>query len=430
MKQFLLLAAFAVAAHAQFQLVSVSGSTETPVAPVFDFGSVTSGDLAVAKFRVRNTSSAPAPLYVLSLAGTGFTMPAAPVLPQTLDPQGAIDFAVVFQASAGGSYSAALTLPGIPVILTATVIPGLLYRIASPVGFGSVEVGSTATIHGSIENDSDVPLPLPPLLISGTGFSVQNAPPGGIVLDPQHAAGFDLLFSPASTGSYTGSLVAGDHTFALSGAGVGPPALKPVITVDLPQAVSGQQGTLRVTLETPSPITTGGAVTLDFQGPDDPAVTFAIGVRSVSFKVIAGQTNVFTSPFQTGTTAGTLIFSVFLNGVTTSQSITIAPASIAISAAQASRSNNALVLDVTGFDNTRTAGPLAFTFYDRAGNLIAPSPIQTTADFTDFFQTSGLGGLFHVKASFPVNGDPAQIAAFEVQFTNTAGTATTGRTGF
>ena len=64
----------APAAHAQFNLFLVDGSTERAAPAVYDFGSLYSGESASAHFRVRNTSSAPATLTTLAVAGVGFTL--------------------------------------------------------------------------------------------------------------------------------------------------------------------------------------------------------------------------------------------------------------------------------------------------------------------------------------------------------------------
>jgi hypothetical protein len=87
---------------------------------------------------------------------------------------------------------------------------------------------------------------------------------------------------------------------------------------------------------------------------------------------------------------------------------------------------------VTGFDNTRTAGPLTFTFFDAAGNAVAPGAIHAdaTPGFASYFQNSGLGGVFLLTAAFPVTGNPSQVGAFQVQIANSAGTAQTARTVF
>ena len=137
-------------------------------------------------------------------------------------------------------------------------------------------------------------------------------------------------------------------------------------------------------------------------------------------------------PFQTGTTAGTLTFTAQLGGATDRQTVTIPAAPVGITATQAVRSPGSIEVRVTGFDNTRTVGALTFTFYDAAGSPVAPGAIRAdaTADFARYFQTSDLGGVFLLRALFPVTGDASGINTFEVQLTNSAGTARTARTAF
>jgi hypothetical protein len=136
--------------------------------------------------------------------------------------------------------------------------------------------------------------------------------------------------------------------------------------------------------------------------------------------------------FQTGTTAGNLTVTVQLGEVTDRQSVTIVPALVTLSAAQAARSSGSIEILVTGYDNTRTAGPLSFTFFDAAGNAVAPGIIHIdgTAAFSKFFQESDVGGTFVLRALFPVSGDPSGVASFAAEFTNSAGTVTNAKTRF
>jgi hypothetical protein len=429
-KPVLLLGVLAITAHAEFQLLSVAGSAEFQVPPVFDFGSVTAGNTDTVQFRVRNTSSSSSTVYNLALAGQGFLLSSVPALPQTLAPQASFDFSVRFQANAAGSYSAGMTLPGISVMLTATVVPGLLYSVTSPVDFGAVVRGTSATIHVNIGNYSTTSLAIPSLSVHGQGFSLLNAPPAGFVLGPQQSGGFDLQFSPAADGVYSGTLTAGNTTYALTGTGIDPSLPKPLLSIQLPQPASGQQGTANIAYDAPARIAGTGTLTLDFQGPDDPSVALQAGGRSLTFPVSIGDTQAPPIPFQTGTTAGTIVLRATMGSASASQTVVIAPSPVSISAAQAFRGAGSVTLQLTGFDNTRTAGVLAFTFYDRSGNTIPPSPIGATADFSDFFQSSALGGVFLLTAVFPVNGDPSQIGAFTTQLTNSTGVFTTPKTSF
>lgn len=424
----ILLGVLAGAAQAQFQLFSVSGTVETPVGTVFDFGTAGPGDAVIVRFRVHNPSNASATLASMALAGSGFTFPASPGLPKTLAPAGTLDFTVQFQANAAGSYSAGMTLPGISVILTATVVSELTYSVGSPIDFGQVAHGTSAAMSIVVSNRSTAALAIPPFTVFGAGFSVDAPTPSGLVLQPQQSNTFTLRFAPSTNGSYTGTLIAGARTFALTGTGVDPRTL--AVSVNPGQLASGAQGTAVVSLDLPALTAASGTLTLDFQGAPDPAVAFAAGGRSVAFTVQAGATQLLSAPFQTGTTAGTISFTATLGSASAHQSVTIAPAAVTLSGASGARASGALTLQITGFDNTRSAGSLSFTFYDGAGNALPPSPIQASADFAGFFQTSELGGLFLLKAVFPVNGDPSQVAAFEMQMTNAAGTASTGRTNF
>jgi hypothetical protein len=54
--------------------------------------------------------------------------------------------------------------------------------------------------------------------------------------------------------------------------------------------------------------------------------------------------------------------------------------------------------------------------------------VDSTSDFTRFFQSSDAGGNFQLRAEFPVTGDPARIASFEITFTSPAGPTTSART--
>ena len=432
MRRTWLLLALAPLAHAQFQLLAVNGNLELAVPPVYDLGHADPGTAATAQFRLRNVSTGPASVYTMTLAGTGFSLPSPPTLPLTLSPQQALDFAVLFKADAAGTYSAGLTLPGISVILTATVQPNLTFRISDPVDFGAVAAGSSALLHFAIENHTGQSLVVPPIVIRGTGFAVAGQSPAGAAIDPQKSATLDLAFAPPVNGNFTGTLGIGERSFTLSGTGIDPPLPKPLVSVDLPEAASGKQGVARVDLDAAARVGGSGSLTLDFQaasGATDSAVAFAAGGRSIPFTIKPGDTQAVSAPFQTGTTAGTLTFTATLGGVKAQASIAIAAAPVSVASAAGSRASASVTIQVSGFDNTRTAGQLAFAFYDRNGNQIG-SAIPAAADFATFFKSSALGGLFLLQAVFPVNGDPAQIGAFEVQFTNTAGATKVARTSF
>jgi hypothetical protein len=446
----LALAAFVPVAHAQFTLTAVVGNAEQPVPGVYDLGAISSGDAVAARFRLRNASNAPATLTVLAVAGTGFALASAPSLPATLGAQQTADFTVSFQSSGTGSYSAALRSDGVSALLTITVVPGLTYAAETATGkqllgstavdFGVAELGQTKALHFDIDNLTAQALNVPAMAVGADDFALSNTTPG-VLLQPGQAAGFDIHFRPTAAGPRSGLLTIGSHSYALAGAGIVPTLPKPQLTIDLPKNQSAQQGSIVVTLDAPAKTSGSGTLTLDFQpaaaGSSDPSIAFAAGGRTAAFTFEPGDTegrfgSQAMALFQTGTTAGALTVTVQLGEIKDRQSVTIVPAPVALSAAQAARSNGSIEILVTGYDNTRTVGSLAFTFFDAAGNAVAPGTIRMdgTAAFSKFFQESDVGGTFVLRALFPVIGDPSGVAFFAAEFTNSAGTVTKAKTRF
>jgi hypothetical protein len=442
------------AVRAQFELFLVNGSLDQPVARAYDFGRVAAGTSISVPFQIANVSSAAATLDLLTVTGSGFSVDTAnePLLPLSLGPQQSVSFTVVFKAAGTGTFSGALNSDGIAVTLSATVPVELTYQwvtpagvqllSAGPVNFGSVPVGQSPTIEVSLLNSTSIPLAVPSLAVTGAGFSLLSQPAAGATVQPSASAALEIQFSPTAAGAATGAIVIGGQSFALSGTGVVPPLPQPSIAITLAAADSAQQGAITVNLSSIPQTSATGTVTLAFvpdagiPGPADPAIAFASGGQSATFNVFIGQKQGLfggtanSIAFQTGTTAGTLTITVELGANTAQQSITILPAVVGVAAAQGVRSTGSIEVDLTGFDNTRTAGALAFTFFGVNGNQIAP-PIDAngSADFAAYFENSA-GGAFELKALFPVTGDTSQVASFQVTVTNSAGKATTAITSF
>ena len=428
----------APAAQAQFDLFLLVGGAEQAAPAVYDFGSLYADESAVAHFRLRNTSSAVATVTTLSVAGVGFTL-SPTVLPVGLAPQGAIDLGVSFSAADTGAYSAALRSDGIAILLTATVAPRLTYRVDPPSGtafpgpldFGIVVRGVAAQRRITMQNETALVLIVPAISVQGADFALLGTAPSGQALGPHQGGEFTIVFTPHSAGLLQGSLTLGDRSYPLLGTGTDPPLPKPTVLLDLNQAASAQQGALIVRFDAPAQTSGTGTATLDFRGPADSAIAFAAGGRSVVFPIASGDLQAVL-PFQTGTSAGVLTFTAQIGGNSGQQSVTIAAAPPGISMAQAVRSAGTLAVSITGFDNTRSLGALSFTFYDADGNPIAPGAIRAdaTADFAQYFAGSGLGGVFLLRAEFPVTGNAAMVASCEATLANSAGSTRTQRTSF
>jgi hypothetical protein len=267
---------------------------------------------------------------------------------------------------------------------------------------------------------------------------MSGLPPGGALLQPLDTAAFDVIFLPATAGALTGSLTVGDRTYALTGISSPLPLPHPLLSIDVPKAASGQQGTVTIQFDSAARVAGDGTLTLDFQplakGAGDPAIQLGVVGRAASFAFAAGDTqaafgDLAAVAFQTGTTAGTLTFTADIGGVTEQKTITIDPAPVTMFSAAGTRGSGSIELRIAGFDNTRSAGAVQYTFFDAAGNAIPPGAIvmDSTAIFAAYFGASDAGGQFELLSVFPVTGDASRIAAFEVEIANSAGKTGSGR---
>lgn len=160
--------------------------------------------------------------------------------------------------------------------------------------------------------------------------------------------------------------------------------------------------------------------------------------QSVPFNVNQGSTAaefgaVSSVTFQTGTTAGTILFTLTLGDLTANYSLTIPAAQVAMDAATAQYTSGGLSVQITGFDNTQTASTTTFTFLDVNGAVLNGGPITVdgTAAFEQFFPASDEGGMFALNAFFPVTaGNPQQVDSVDIQMTNSAGVSPTTKVYF
>jgi hypothetical protein len=450
---FLLLAPLAPHALGQFQLVQVTAAGEQALPPVFSFAAIDAGSAASVSLRLRNTGSTAAPVSGITLAGVGFML-VAPPLPASVDPQGTFDFAVGFQPASPGSFSATLQAAGISVLFTGTANPALTYQVIvngtaqalnPPLDFGAVTIGSGAVLQLLVLNQTGQLLQVPAVAVSGTDFSLSGPSPSGTLLQPFQSAPFALAFTPTQPGLRAGNLAAGSHTYPLTGTGQSPPLPKASLLITLPQPSSAEQGSLAVTLDSAPLTAASGTLTMSFTPASgvpaneavDPSIAFASGGQTAAFTVAAGAISAQfggqpSIAFATGTTAGTLTFTVQFGGATTRQNVPIAAVPVGISGLQATRQSASITVQAQGFDNTRTAGQLTFTFYDALGNPVPPGaiPFDATTGFAAYFGASPLGGAFSLTAVFPITGNPSRIASFEIGITNSAGTTRSPRTVF
>lgn len=282
---------------------------------------------------------------------------------------------------------------------------------------------------------------------NGTGVTGSAAPVAAwpVTIPSGWAVTFQVAFAPSQSTGATGILtIAPGITYSL--VGKAPAALNLTLMCGTSpcsaQTFTSQQqvqATLQWANTSSSSAPSAVNLTLSFHSAvngieTDPAISFVSpqtgsNLNQISFKQ-GSPTGTFSNggsqfTFQTGTTAGTITLTATgLEGQTQSWAFDILPAKVQITSVTAQRQASNLVVTIDGYDNTYTAGQLAFIFYNTAGQAIAPSPISVNAasNFHQyFFGSNTAGGAFALQASFPVNGDPTQVTSVAATITNSAG---------
>jgi hypothetical protein len=441
-----LLAAFLqTSIFAQLQLfVAPQGGEERTVGTLHDLGQAAAGDSSSTRFRIRNIGSVAVNLTTLRVAGTGFSMTGQPTMPFLVAPGFNVDFTIHFRPTDSGSFSATLQINALGTLLQAAGTAGATVVLnnqtlasGASVDLGRAERGTSNTITLQLRNTTRGTVSVSSISVGGSAFSLVGAP-APVTLEPGQSAPFDIKFTPQSAGLSNGSLTIDRRTFQLTGSGFEPQMSRPVVLVDNPVLRSAQQG--RVTVQFPAPSRAEGQGTLRIEfrpasgvRDNDAALVFVDGSRrTLPFTVRQGDVTPVDAVFQTGTTAGTIVFVVEVGGFTEQASVTVAPEPVRFDSARAVRTAAGVDVQMTAFDNTQSISQLVFTFSDNLGQPLASAPVRidVTGDFARYFETTTFGGVFALKAAFPVTGDASKLGGVEVRVENSAGGAATQRLTF
>ncbi len=428
------------------------------------FGNVSVSAAAPIAFTLTNESAGTITpnisLQTQKFASSAFSLDTS-AAPATLPAGASATFTVTFAPGQTGLTTATLVigsnsypLQGTGVVLSEidalqisyvdkTGVRGLP-QAASPIDFGQIIPGTagSAILTFTVTNPatSFSAVTLPSVAVSGTGFTLSGAPSLPAAIQPGGSINFQVTFSAQSSGKYTGTLAIGSRSFSLAGLSVVSPLPSFSFQLSEQPLVSQRQVNLTIQFSSPSAVDAIGVLSMKFvpsvaNVTDDPAVVFPVtNGRQLQVTVAGGSQNATYQgqsalTFQTGTTAGTITFTLtFPNTAPFSQSYTISPAAVQITSAKAVRQTPNLVVTVNGFDNTYSTGQMSFVFYDASGNLLTPNGITVDArsSFHQYFFTNNqAGGAFAMQASFPVSGDATKVGSVAVKMTNSAGDAST-----
>jgi hypothetical protein len=401
---------------------------ESPAGALVDAGTVAAGDYADTRMRIRNNSAAPVALAPLRINGVAFALIGTPTGPQTMAPGTNVDFRVRFQPRAFGSYSATLAVNDSTILFRGNAPAGLSVSLngiavtnTQAVDFGRVEVGLASVLRFSIRNDSSEAATIQSIRVSPPF----EAPSGPMRVGPGETAALEVRFAPTRAGVFESSLDLDQRSFRLQGVGAEPPVPEADLLVG--NAGSGQQANLVVRFRSPVRARSTVLLRLTFEpaagAGDDPGVQFlASAGRSLNLVVNEGETSREVQ-FQTGTTAGLLGFRLESGRTLAQTSMAVPAALVRVTSSKLVRSASGVDLELAGFDNIRTVSEAQFTFSDRDGRPVATEPIRVrVADaFAQHFRESRMGGVFLLRASFPVSGDATRLGAVQVELANSVG---------
>ncbi|MGA3186214.1 MAG: hypothetical protein ABSF22_03820 [Bryobacteraceae bacterium] len=452
----LLMMLLPLAAQAQLAIYAVNGTTETSVGSTYQLGQVPILTTFNVQFQIYNTGSTAVSVDVATLAGDGFTFEYPPVVPWVIPPNSTAAMAeniwVSFTPTSAASFSANLQIGPLSVILfgsgvSAPTLTSVAGCSGTPFNWGSVPAGSAATCTFALQNPNPQAVAVPSIVVNGLGFSGPLGVTAPLTLQVGQSASFSVTFTPPQALVYSGTLTIGTQSYALSG--TGQPALLPTpsLQFDAGPFASGQQRVLTMTIPGGSPVAATGYVNLTFTPStavvaNDSTIVFVAGsVRTLPFSVSAGATTVLlngqnSATFQTGTTEGTITFTVTTAAALTGDpttTITIPGAPVILESATASLEViGSLVLTITGADNTYSTSTMTFSFFDTSGKPIGGVVSANFASaFKSYYATvDAAGSTFVAQIIFPLTGSAASIGTVTVTMTNAAGVANTGSLTF
>ena len=390
-----------------------------PVGASVSLGVTNPGDPLDTRFR------GPAQANI-QIGGAGFS--ARDILPNG-------DFTVRFLPTADGSYSASLTVAGVTILLRATALATVVVTQAgtalsrgSVIDFGVVEAGVAVEQTLLLENRSTRTLTVSRI---ETGAKIVNGPALPLNLAAGRSIPLSLEVTPGSVGFLELPLSIDGREFTLRVTAAVPRLPAARIVTDAETLRSGQQVRLRIEFAEPARVAGGGTLELSFSG-NDPAVRLSTG-RTTVFNLPAGSRMARFGEaddimMQTGTISDTIRLLVRGPGLETAREFRIEPQPVVVEEAKATREGSTIVVAITGFDNSRGAASMNFRFADRAGNPLG-SVFTVTAEneWKSYYQTSGMGGVFRLRAVFPVAGDVSLVGSVTSEIANAFGRTEIGK---
>jgi len=318
-----------------------------------DFGQVSTSATSSITFTLANQTPSPIATPTVSIQSSLFGNSAfsldSSALPGTLPANGSGTFTIKFAPSTVGLTAASeatlalgsnsYRIEGTGIVVNSIDALEIFYvdptgvrslpQAATPISFGQLVPGSAggSTLKFTITNPATCfdAVNVPTLSVTGAAYTLTGAPALPAAIQPNASITFSITFSAGASGTYTGTLTIGTRTFNLTGLSVVSPL--PAMSLQLSQQPLTSAQQVNLTVQAAAPATcnvTGGTLTLQFTPAvsnvqDDPAIVFlATNSRTLSLDLAKGSQNATYNgqsalTFQTGTTAGTISFTLTLS---------------------------------------------------------------------------------------------------------------------
>lgn len=410
-----------------FQLLHRDGTAEVPVSGTFLMPPAAPGESSTARFRIRNTSSTAIVITRLSIDPSPFRTFDQFFPPRTMEPGGFADFSIRFSPPSPGEYVSTLHVNDFKVTLVGNSNATSSVELETPTGWLWLRAGETVSL-GSVERRSVLTrrlriTPAMPASISGSGFSLSAG---------ENDSTYIIRFVSDRVGVNEGVLQVESRTFPLQVNVTDFPPPQPSLQW-LDQPAPAKQVKFRVKLPAPARAEVAGLLTVTFTPdaglPDDGAVMLLPNaVRSVVVRIPEGASESGDLTLQTGTTAGVIRVRIAMGTNSAEESIRIGAMPVVLEGARALFASANAQITLSGYDTSRSAARVSFTFYLKSGQPAAPGRIDVDVRtaFADYYKTVS-GSAFVLRAHFPVSGTHTELESVEVEIVNSAGATSTGR---
>lgn len=414
----------------QLAVVSVSGTGTqsasnppttyllSPSASNLAFGNQLVGAAASQTLTLFNTGTGPVTVSQVTSTGAGFSVsPLAGAVTLAAGQSYSLNvgFAPAAAGAVSGSISVVSTASNSPtaILLSGTGVQPLISVAPASISFGSVLTGSTNTQKITVSNSGSATLNISQASFSGTGYTLSGVTlPASIA--PGGAASFNVTFTPASAGTFSGSLAllsnapTSPASIALSGTGVASTLQLSANTTSLSfgSLNTGTSAAQNVT------ITNTGNTSVTISQISENGAGYTLTGAVAPLTLSAGQSASFSVSFAPAT-AGT-----FAGTVTVTSNATNSPLTVSLSGTGVA---STLLLSATpaslsfGNQSVGTSASQNVTLSNTGNSSVTVSQITT----------SGTG--FSLSAiSLPVTLSAGQTTSFSVAFAPAAAGSVSG----